>query len=137
MDIQDLWNKTDEEETNPSARPTKSPLVSLKSDLDFYKEAIKEVAQDILDAQLSEYPVFIAHQHSVQLGELILDREELERQWSIHACTLEDLVEASVILPGKKQHFMRQFKDPSQYMCLLVMVPQGANFVFYPYENAS
>jgi len=132
MDIKDLLNQ--QKEGNASSEPkTKSPLLSLKNDLDFYKESIQEVSSDIIEAELTQYPIFIAHQHEVNVGELILDRSDLGRAWSIHATTLEELMEANLILPDKKNRFIQQFKDPKNFMCLLVMVPEGANFVFYPY----
>jgi predicted transcriptional regulator len=134
MDIQDLLNQSQEDQNGKPQAP-QSPLVSLQRDLRFYKEAIQEVSQDIRDAELSQYPVFIAHQHEVKIGEMILDRVELGRSWSIHASTLEELMEHQLILPSKKEHFIKQYKDPSQFMCLLVMVPQGANFVYYPYKT--
>lgn len=113
----------------------KSPLLSLKKDLDFYSESIKEVAEEILDAELTQYPIFIAHQHEVALGEKILDKDDLGTQWTIHVATLEEFVEREIIKTDKKERFTKHFKDPRKHMCLFVIVPEGANFVFYPYKD--
>ncbi|WP_028295984.1 hypothetical protein [Olivibacter sitiensis] len=110
-----------------------SPLRSLQKDLDFYKESIKEVAIEIVAEGLSAYPIFIAHQHEVSVGELILDRNELGTQWTIQASTLEEFVEIGLIKPERKKAFEATYKKPEDYMCLFVIVPEGANFVFYPY----
>jgi len=111
-----------------------SPLKSLKGDLNFYKDSIKEVAIEIMAEGLSQYPIFIAHQHEVRLGELILDRNELGTQWTIQASTLEEFVEKGVILKNKQELFIKNYKKPEDYMCLFVIVPEGANFVFFPYK---
>lgn len=117
------------------AKPKPSPLKSLKTDLDFYAESIKEVAIEIISEGLSAYPVFIAHQHQVSVGEMILDRDELGTQWTIQASTLEEFIKTGLIKEERKAAFIKNYKKPEDYMCLLVIVPEGANFVFYPYST--
>lgn len=112
-----------------------SPLLSLKKDLDFYKEAIHEVASDIIAEGLSDYPIFIAHQHEVNIGEVILDRAELGTNWTIQAATLDEFVARNIIELDRKARFIKHYKDPKSFMCLFVVVPEGANFVFYPYKD--
>lgn len=116
-------------------KPNESPLKSLKKDLDFYSDSIAEVAQDILEEQLSAYPIFVAHQHELALGELILDKNELGTDWSIHASTIEEFLEKNLIKEDKQAFFKAKYKDPKSFMCLFVVVPEGANFVFYPYKK--
>ncbi|MFD2743411.1 MULTISPECIES: hypothetical protein [Sphingobacterium] len=111
-----------------------SPLESLKIDLDFYSDAIKEVSADLIAEQYSTHPIFIAHQHSVKIGEVILDKMELNTSWSINVSTLEEFVEKGIIKEDRKDYFIKQYKPAAQFMCLFVVVPEGANFVFYPYK---
>ncbi len=112
-----------------------SPLISLERDLKFFYESIREVAVEIMVEGLSNYPIFIAHQHELKLGELILDRNDLNTEWSIHASTLEEFVDKGVIKSVLKDRFTKTYKDPYEYMCLFVVVPEGANFVYYPYPK--
>ncbi|WP_461788373.1 hypothetical protein [Pedobacter sp.] len=112
-----------------------SPLVSLEKDLAFYAESIKEVAVEIMVEGISATPIFVAHQHEVKLGEMILNREELNTNWTIQASTLEEFVEKGIIKPEKKEHFVKNYKKPEEYMCVFVIVPEGANFIFYPYPK--
>lgn len=112
-----------------------SPLVSLEKDLAFYADSIKEVAMDILTEGISTSPIFIAHQHEVKLGEIILNREELNTNWTIQASTLEEFIEKGIVKPEKKEHFLKNYKNPQDYMCVFVIVPEGANYVFYPYPK--
>lgn len=133
MELGDFFSAP--QDNNDGKQTSKSPLVSLKKDLDFYKDAIREVAIEIIAEGLSEYPIFIAHQHEVSMGEVILDKNELGTGWSIHASTLEEFVERGVVNEERKARFIKHYKNPDDFMCLFVMVPQGANFVFYPFQE--
>jgi len=110
-----------------------SPLLSLETDLRFFNESIKEVAIEIMVEGLSSYPIFIAHQHDITLGEVILDRHDINSEWSIHASTLEEFIERGVIKKEIKQRFIDTYKSAHDFMCVFVVVPEGANFVFFPY----
>ncbi|WP_207535514.1 hypothetical protein [Desertivirga arenae] len=130
MELNELLNQPGGGET-----PKKeSPLKSLEKDLKLYSESIKEVSVEIIVEGLSAYPIFIAHQHEVKVGEPILDHKELNTTWSINASYLEEFIEKGVIHPEKKERFIKQFKNAEDFMCLFVIVPEGANFVFFPYK---
>ncbi len=118
----------------PTQKSSETPLKSLEKDLIYYTDSIQEIALEILREKVSAYPVFVAHQHELPLGEIILDREELGTDWTIQASTAEELVEKGVISRKKDELFYKNYKDPKKFMCLLVVVPEGANFVFYPYK---
>lgn len=133
MNIEELLNPEGE---NQPQKPKESPLKSLEQDLKFYAESIKEVATEIMVEGISAYPIFIAHQHEVNVGELILDKDELNTNWTIQASTLEEFVEKGIIKPDKKENFIKNYKNAHQFMCLFVIVPEGANFVFYPYPKS-
>ena len=130
MDPQELLN-----ENNDAEKKKESPLLSLERDLKVYSESIHEVAIEIMVEGLSSYPIFIAYQHIVKLGELILDRDDLNMDWSINASTLEELVEKGVIKKELQERFTKSYKNPHDFMCLFVIVPEGANFVYYPYKK--
>ncbi|MCC8425050.1 hypothetical protein [Mucilaginibacter sp. UR6-11] len=131
MEPEELLNENRGGAQKPAAD---SPLVSLQRDLKMFSESIREVAVEIMVEGLSRYPIFIAHQHELKLGELILDRFELNTEWSIHASTLEEFLEAGVVKPELKDRFITNYKNPKDFMCVFVVVPEGANFVFVPYE---
>jgi hypothetical protein len=132
MEIKDLLNPEENGEENNKSK--ESPLKSLETDLKFYNDSLKEVAIEIMVEGISEFPIFVAHQHEVKLGEPILDRNELNTGWSIHASTIEEFTEKGLIQADKKERFMKQFKDPYKFMCVFVIVPEGANFIFFPYQ---
>ena len=131
MDLQDLLNQ----ENSGHGQQKASPLKSLETDLKFYSDSMKEVAVEIMVEGISAYPIFIAHQHEVNIGEVILDRNELNTEWTVQVSTLEEFVERNIIHPDKKERFIKQYKSAHKYMCIFVIVPEGANFVFYPYTG--
>ena len=133
MDLQDLLNP-DAGKDGSDKKKEESPLKSLKVDLDFYKESIREISSELLAEAYTQYPIFVAHQHEVKVGEIILDRLELGTEWTIQASSLEEFLEIGIIKEEKKDAFIKRFKSPENFMCLFVVVPEGANFVFYPYD---
>ena len=78
MEPEELLN---EDRTNSVGPKKESPLLSLEKDLKFFNESIREVAMEIMVEGLSNYPIFIAHQHELKLGEVILDRYDLNTEW--------------------------------------------------------
>ncbi|SMC79603.1 hypothetical protein [Pedobacter africanus] len=131
MDIEELMPQQPEEDKSALK---KSPLISLEKDLGLYADSIKEVAVEIMVEGISANPIFVAHQHTVSIGEMILDRSELNTEWTIQASTLEEFIEKGIINPEKKALFLKSYKRPEDYMCVFVIVPEGANFIYYPYK---
>ncbi|TDQ10361.1 hypothetical protein [Pedobacter metabolipauper] len=132
MDIEELLPQQPEENKEEKA---KSPLVSLEKDLELYAESIREIAIEIRVEGLSAHPIFVAHQHTVTIGEVILDRKELNTEWTIQVSTFEEFVEKGIISPDKKELFLKSYKRPEDFMCVFVIVPEGANFIYYPYKT--
>ncbi len=131
MDIEELLPQQQPEGDKDEKK--KSPLLSLEKDLEFYAESIKEVAVEIMVEGISAYPIFIAHQHEVSIGEVILNRQELNTDWTVQASTLDEFIEKGIIHREKKALFLKSYKKPEDFMCVFVIVPEGANFVYYPY----
>lgn len=130
MNPEDLLQDGGEEE-----KKSRSPLESLETDLKFFNDSIKEISVEIMVEGLTKYPIFIAHQHEVALGEVIFDRHEMNTEWTIQASTLEEFMERNVIKKELKQRFIDTYKNPNKFMCVFVIVPEGANFVFFPYAK--
>lgn len=134
MDFSELLNNSVTAGGDGQEPKKVSPLQSLKVDLDFYSESIKEISTEMIAEGYTLFPIFIAHQHEVNLGELILDRNELNTNWSIQASSLEEFVDRGIVKEERKPQFEKAYKNANEYMCLFVVVPEGANFVFYPYK---
>ena len=111
----------------------KEILNSLKESLKLYSESIREVSKEIIGNEVSQYPVFIAHQEDIALGELILDRNDFDTDWSISVTTVEELVSVNVIQKNKKSSFLKVYKPASTHICILLISEKGANFIFQPF----
>jgi hypothetical protein len=116
--------------------PTPEYLLStLQSDLRYYNDYIQGLAHEIIDTAVSKYPIFVAHQTAgVGIGKQILSHPSLNTQWSINASVLEEFIKKNIITREKLADFRATYKDPDDYMCVFVMMPDGANsFVFLKY----
>ena len=137
MESQELLGSFSQDENGEPKKEKKSPLLSLEKDLAFYADSIKEVAVEIMVEGISTTPIFIAHQHEVSIGEMILNKEDLKTNWSIQASTLEEFIQKGIIHPDKKDQFLKNYKKPENFMCVFVIVPEGANFIYYPYPKGN
>lgn len=109
-------------------------LHSLRMDMHIYRDSIREVSNDIINEGFSRFPVFVAHQEDVKLGEVILDREELGTAFTIQATTMEEMMEKNVILPSNAEKFKAAYKDPEKHCCIFLVTGHGAQFVFVPFD---
>ena len=135
MESEELLGNLGQDENGAAKKVKKSPLISLEKDLSFYADSMKEVAVEIMVEGISSNPIFIAHQHEVNIGEMILNKNDLNTEWTIQASTLEEFIQKGIIHPDKKDQFLKNYKKPENFMCVFVVVPEGANFVFYPYPK--
>ena len=108
----------------------------LKSEIEFYTETLVEVGMDIQTNNISEYPVFIAHQGTISFGESILNHEDFGKQWSINATFLEELIRVGLVTPQGEDQFKSAFKDPEKFFCILLVTDRSAHFIFAPIESS-
>lgn len=110
-------------------------LEHLRGELILMKASIRETALDIIKDGYSQYPIFIAHQEEVKVGEVILDKSDMATQWSISASTMEEFKEKNLIPEEKTDFFKQNYKDPKEQMCLFVIYGAQAHFIFVPYKS--
>lgn len=115
-------------------QPEEQLLRALKSDLELYRDMIRETAKDMIDGQYTSYPIFVAHHMALPLGEMIFDREEYATTYSISASTLEEFEEKGLVQSANLNRFKQTYKDPRNYMCIFLISQSGGRFVFIPYE---
>ncbi len=104
----------------------------LEGELRPYIPTLGKAADTILDQEVSEYPIFVAHQHQVEIGIPLIDKVESKGNWSVNASTLEEFVSKQVIQPDKVDPFKSVYKDPEEFVCLFVLSELGATFIFLP-----
>lgn len=113
----------------------KKIIETLKADLHIYNEMIKEVSADMISEGFTEYPVFIATQHEVKIGELIIDKNDMAGTFNLYATTIDEMINKHLILEEKRTHFIKAFKDPKKFICILLVTSETASFVFVPYSK--
>jgi hypothetical protein len=107
---------------------------TLEKDFDLYREVLQEVAVDIRSGNFSGYPIFVASRLPLDVGELMLNRDEFESSWSIYASTLEEFIEKGLISKDKLEQFRQTYKDPEVFCCIFLVTNLGASFVFIPWK---
>lgn len=112
-------------------------FIQLEEDLQDYASTMEKAQQAILDQEVSKFPIFVVHQHEVEIGVLLVDGSNLGLLWSVHASTLEEFVSKQVIQPEKVDSFIEVYKDTDQYFCCFVLSELGANFIFLPKNTKS
>ena len=112
-------------------------LASLQHDLNVCKNYIRQVSQGMIKGSVSKYPIFVAVRamEDIDLGLPIINREELELNWSINASHLEDFVNSEIIHQDKVEGFVKNYKDPQEFMCIFVAEEGMMSFIFMPYEK--
>jgi hypothetical protein len=110
-------------------------LQELNQNLNIYKESIREISEEIIDNQVSKYPVFIASREETNLGKQIIDKEELALEWSINASTLEEFIRRKIVLENKLEAFKKSYKDPRKFLCVFALLTENAGFIYLPYDE--
>ncbi|MBX2875916.1 MAG: hypothetical protein KTR30_27595 [Saprospiraceae bacterium] len=97
-----------------------------------HQKLMEQAADTILDQEVSAYPIFIIHQLNVEIGVILVSKEEGKAEWSVHASTLEELVTKQIIQMDKVDNFRQVYKDPREHLCLFTLSEMGATFIFLP-----
>lgn len=110
----------------------RSKIEKLEAELKPYLSVMGKAADAILDQDVSSYPIFVVHQHTVDIGLPLIEKAEGEANWSVNATTLEELATKKIVEMSKVEDFKEVYKDPEDQLCLFVLSDLGANFIFIP-----
>lgn len=104
---------------------------------DFVKVAdqLKEASYQIRKRGFSENPIFIAVQTTVELGQLLIAKTELENEWHYRASFLDEFVQRELVGIEAIEMFKENYKNPDEYCCLFVIQGDFAGFVFIPFPE--
>jgi hypothetical protein len=109
-------------------------LESLRTDIAQVGPTLRDIAEEVIDEGISEYPIFVATQQPLDLGRAIPDLDEVPLTWQFRASLLEELVKRKVVQPDHVYRFQRTYDNPRRKACVFVITEVGAQFVFVPYE---
>src|SRR3954470_24901016 len=90
-------------------------IEELKSDLKVYDEMIREVSRDMIAEGFTPHPVFVATPHEIEIGELIIDKNDMAGTFNIYASTLDEMIERKLVLESRRSDFIKAYKDPKKF----------------------
>ena len=79
------------------------------------------------------YPIFPTAPAAIDLGSLLIAKQELGNQWYYYVAYLDILVQCQLVAKDKVETFKRAYKDPDEFSCLLVIDQKSINFIYIPY----
>ncbi|MFN4914060.1 MAG: hypothetical protein ACK5FT_01955 [Sphingomonadales bacterium] len=115
--------------------PLEKELKALQNELTEYSGQLLEITRELLKERVTEFPVFIAHQTDVSLGEIIIDLKEYEVPYSISVSTVEEFVEAGLIQKEKLSAFREAFGNPVNNMCVFWVHGDNARYILFPFAG--
>lgn len=116
----------------------KKQIKELNEDLALHKLMIKNIAMVIIEEEVSNYPIFVAHREDdLDLGKPLIYRNENENNWNINVSHLEEFVNKNIINEAMVENFKTVYKNAEQYMCLFVIENEAVNFMFKSYDANS
>jgi hypothetical protein len=103
---------------------------------DFVKVAdtLKEASYQIRTAGF-ELPIFPISKEENPIGQLLIDKNQLQLAWSYYASFLDEFVQRELVSTEKLEQFKENYKDPDEFCCLFVIDKAFTNFVFIPYPE--
>ena len=123
-----MANKKEEQEEISKAEK----VILLENELSLYKKMMEEAVDMLLQNEITNYPIFVAHQQEFEMGIVLADREKVQGNWTIHITTLEEFVSKQIINQNKVNDFKATYKNPESFLCVFVLSELGAQFIFLP-----
>jgi hypothetical protein len=94
-----------------------------------------EITRELLKERVTEFPIFIAHQTDIFLGEIIVDMKEYEVSFSLSVSTVEEFVETGLIQKEKLTGFREAFGNPVSNMCVFWIHGDNARYILFPFAG--
>ena len=112
-------------------------LASIHHDLNVCRNYIRQVSLGMVKGNVSKYPIFVLmrSEADIDLGLPIINRDELDLTWSVNASHLEDFVNSHIVKQDKVADFVRNYKNPQEFMCVFVAEEGMMSFIFMPYDK--
>lgn len=107
-------------------------FLMMEADLKTYVPTLSKAAQIIMDENVSNYPIFAAHQGELSIGLPLIEKEKHGGNWNINASSLEEFVAKNIVFSEKIDEFRSQFKNPDEFVCIFVLSELGATFNYLP-----
>ncbi len=107
-----------------------SKFIQLETELDAYKPVMAKAADQVIEEEVSKYPIMVVYQENIEIGINLVDRKKIDGNWSVNLSTLEEFASKGLIQNHKIDSFRTIYKDKKKFICLFVLSELGAQFVF-------
>lgn len=95
-----------------------------------FRSLLNEAQEIILDSAVSDFPVFVFSKGIPELGVQLYESQDPQRDWYVHASSLEELVAKNVVATSKVEDFKKVYKNPQTHFCILLLNEDSAHFAF-------
>lgn len=114
---------------------TTTQYLKLEEELSPYRDILGKAADAVVTQEVSDYPIFVVHQQIMDMGIPIIEKDGVQKKWSVNVSSLEEFVTKQIIQPDRVDNFKEVYKDPEISLCLFVLSELGANFIFLPRQQ--
>ena len=111
----------------------KHDLSFVVSDFSKVAHLLQETAYEIIRRKVSSTPLFVCAPDPPRLGRCLIMKGEHSTVLHYHASALEELSKAKFVTD--QTAFLKVYKNPEEYCCLLLAQPTATNFLFLPYPE--
>lgn len=108
-------------------------LGSITKDFVVVADTLKEAAYQVRKRGFSEFPIFPISQEPMPIGQMLIERQELNTAWNYHITYLDEFVQRKLV--EDEEAFRKAYKNPDEFCCLFVVDKTFTNFLFVPYPE--
>lgn len=108
---------------------------TITKDFVIVANTLKEASYQLRIRKISEFPIFAISKTEIEIGQLLIGKEETSLNWNYYFSFAEEFVQRNLIEEANFDLFKAAFKNPEEYCCLFVVDGNFINFVFIPYPE--
>ena len=96
-------------------------LMLIEKEVASFKLILSKAVEEILNQEVSKYPIFVLHKQEIALGVPLIERDKHNTNWSVNASTLEEFAVKKLIVDTKIDEFRKTYKSPETHYCVFVL----------------
>lgn len=104
-------------------------LSNLHNDLEQKKHILTAIKEEVISQDISNYPIFIASTEYLELGKLVIDKQQ-DGNWNFFASHLEEFAHKGIVAMDKVDNFRALYKEHADQLCIFVIDNDMGDFVF-------
>jgi hypothetical protein len=110
-------------------------LEKLEEDFKRVGAYLQKLAEEMVQQQISKYPIFVAQLQEVDVGRPIRAFEVYTLNYHYNVSFIEEFVKKDIIPMERVNIFRESWKHPEKFSCLFLVTPLEAGFVYVPYRE--